>query len=114
MKAHEVPNVGGSTIHLMLGKTLKKECIGGYGMLCVMRLLDEFEQKEITNLVSLPKCIKQVLNKFSNVMLKELLDELPLRRQVDHSIKVMPGVAPPTKAPYRMSHEELKELKVQL
>jgi hypothetical protein len=26
----------------------------------------------------------------------------------------MPGVAPPTKAPYQMSHEKLKELKVQL
>jgi hypothetical protein len=26
----------------------------------------------------------------------------------------MPGIAPPAKAPYRMSHEELKELKVQL
>jgi hypothetical protein len=26
----------------------------------------------------------------------------------------MPGVAPPAKAPYRMSHKELKELKVQL
>jgi hypothetical protein len=26
----------------------------------------------------------------------------------------MPGVAPPAKAPYQMSHEELKELKVQL
>ncbi len=26
----------------------------------------------------------------------------------------MPRVAPPNKAPYRMSHEELKELKVQL
>jgi len=26
----------------------------------------------------------------------------------------MPGVAPPAKAPYKMSHEELKELKVQL
>jgi hypothetical protein len=26
----------------------------------------------------------------------------------------MPGMAPPTKAPYRMSHEELKELKIQL
>ncbi len=36
MKAHEVLNVGGSTIHLMLGKTLDKECMGGYGMLCVM------------------------------------------------------------------------------
>jgi hypothetical protein len=29
-------------------------------------------------------------------------------------MEVMPGVAPPAKAPYRMSHEELKELKVQL
>jgi hypothetical protein len=36
------------------------------------------------------------------------------RRGVDHAIEVMPGVAPPAKAPYRMSHEELKELKVQL
>ncbi len=27
---------------------------------------------------------------------------------------MIPGVAPPAKAPYRMSHEELKELKVQL
>ncbi len=47
-------------------------------------------------------------------MPEELLDELPPRRQVDHAIEVMPRVAPPTKAPYRMSHEELKELKVQL
>jgi hypothetical protein len=30
VKAHEVPSVGGSTIHLMLGKTLEKECMGGY------------------------------------------------------------------------------------
>jgi len=57
MKAHEVLSVGGSTIHLMLGKTLEKKCVGGYGMLCVMRVLDEFEPKEATNLVSLPKCI---------------------------------------------------------
>ncbi len=41
-------------------------------------------------------------------------DELPPRRQVDHVIEVMLGVATPTKAPYQMSHEELKELKVQL
>jgi hypothetical protein len=100
VKAHEVPSVSGLTIHLMLGKTLEKECMGGYGMLCVMRVLDEFEPKETTNLVSLPKCIKRVLNKFPDVMPKELFDELPPRRQVDHAIKVMPRVAPPTKAPY--------------
>ncbi len=33
VKAHEMPSVGGSTIHLMLGKKLEKECMRGYGML---------------------------------------------------------------------------------
>jgi hypothetical protein len=47
-------------------------------------------------------------------MPKELPNELPPRRQVDHAIEVIPGVAPPAKAPYQMSHEELKKLKVQL
>jgi len=100
VKAHEVPNVGGTTIHLMLGKTLERECVGGYGMLCVMRVLDEFEPKEATKVVSLHKCIKQVLEEFPNVMLEELPDELPPRRQVDHAIEVMPGMAPPAKAAY--------------
>jgi hypothetical protein len=47
-------------------------------------------------------------------MPKELPNKLPPRRRVDHAIKVMPGVAPFAKTPYQMSHEELKELKVQL
>jgi hypothetical protein len=98
----------------MLAKNLEKECVGRYGMLCVMRVLDEFEPREATKVVSLHKCIKQVLKEFPDVMPKELPDELPPRRQVDHAIEVMPGVAPPTKAPYRMNHEELRELKVQL
>jgi len=58
MKAHEVPNVGGSTIHMMLRKTLERECMGSYGMLCVMLVLDKFEPKKATNLVSSPKCLK--------------------------------------------------------
>ncbi len=48
------------------------------------------------------------------MMPEELPDELPSRRRVDHAIEVMLGVAPLTKAPYRMNHEELKKLKVQL
>jgi hypothetical protein len=76
--------------------------------MCVMRVLDEFEPKEATNLVACPKCIKRVLAELSDVM----PEKLPPKRRVDHAIEVMPGVAPPTKAPYRMSHEELKELKV--
>jgi hypothetical protein len=61
----------------MLGKNFPKECMGGCGMLCVMRVLDEFEPKEATNLVVSPKCIKRVLNEFPNVMLEELPEELP-------------------------------------
>jgi hypothetical protein len=45
---------------------------------------------------------------------ENLPEDLPLKRWVDHVIEVMLGVAPPAKAPYRMSHEKLKELKVQL
>jgi hypothetical protein len=100
VKAHEVLCVGGSTIHLMLGKTWEGECVGGYGMLCVMQVLDEYEPKEATNLVTSPKCIKQVLDEFPDVMPEELPEDLPPRRQVDHVIEVMPGVAPPAKAPY--------------
>jgi hypothetical protein len=69
-------------------------------MLCVMRVLDEYEPKEAANLVTSPKCIKQVLDEFPDVMLEELPKELPPRRRVDHVIEVMLGVAPPTKASY--------------
>jgi hypothetical protein len=54
----------------MLGKTWEKECMGGYGMLRVMCMLDEFEPKEVTNLVNPLKCVKRVLDEFPNVMLE--------------------------------------------
>jgi hypothetical protein len=80
VKAHELPCVGGSTIHFMLGKTLKKECVGGYGIMCVMRVLDECEPKEATKLVTSTKCIKRVLEKFSDVMPEKLPEDLPPKR----------------------------------
>jgi hypothetical protein len=86
----------------------------GYGMLCVMCVLDKFEPKEATDLVNVPKCVKRMLDKFLDVMLEKLPDELPLKKQIDHAIELMSRVAPPAKAPYRMGHERLNELKVQL
>ncbi len=65
-------------------------------MLCVMHMVDKFEAKEATKLVNFPKCVKQVLDEFVNVM----LEELSPRRQVDHAIKVMSKMTPPTKVPY--------------
>jgi len=87
--------------------------VGSYGMLCVMRVLDEYEPKEAVNLVTSMNCIKQILDEFLDVMPKDLPKDLPPRRRVDHVIQMMLGVAPLVKAPYRMNHEELKELKVQ-
>jgi hypothetical protein len=77
-----------------------------------MWVLNEFEPKEVTNVVTSFKCIMQVLEEFLDVMVEELFEDLPPRRRVDHVIEVMPRVAPLAKAPYRMSHEELKEPKV--
>jgi hypothetical protein len=66
-------------------------------MMCVMQVLDEFEPKEATNLVTSPNCIKRVLDEFSDVM----PEDLPSRRRVDHAIEVMPGVA--------LTHSQLLE-----
>ena len=53
----------------------------------------------------------QVLEKFQDVFLEDIL-ELPPHREVYVSIELVPGAAPTSKAPYRMSTPELVELKL--
>jgi hypothetical protein len=53
-----------------------------------------------------------VLKKFEDVF-KEV-PGLPPRRDIDFSIDLMPGAAPVSKTPYRMSTPELKELQIHL
>jgi len=84
----------------MVGKAFKRECVGGFGMMCVMRVLDEYEPKEVTKLVTSAKCIRRVLEEFPDVMPEELPEDFPPRRRVDHAIEVISGVEPPAKAPY--------------
>ena len=50
---------------------------------------------------------------FLNVFPNELLG-LPPRREVEFSVKLMPGSQPISKTLYQMTPNELKELKVQL
>ena len=54
-----------------------------------------------------------VVREFPDVFLEEL-PSIPLEREVDLSIEIMPGTAPVSRAPYKMAPAELKELKVQL
>jgi hypothetical protein len=53
-----------------------------------------------------------VLNEFENVFQKVL--GLPPKRNIDFSVNLIPRATPVSKAPYRMSTPELKELQLQL
>ena len=54
-----------------------------------------------------------VVKEFPNVFPEEL-PGIPLEREVDLSIEIVPRTAPVSRAPYRMAPAKLKELKVQL
>ena len=54
-----------------------------------------------------------LVREFPNVFPEEL-PSIPLEREVDLSIEIVPGTAPMSWAPNRMAPTELKELKVQL
>jgi len=54
-----------------------------------------------------------VVCEFEDVFPEEL-PGLPLQREIDFAIELIPGAQPVSKAPYRMAPTELKELKVPL
>ena len=54
------------------------------------------------------------IQKHSTTLAKELPDELPPLRQVNHDIDVDPGCIPPSRPPFRLSQPELDELYSQL
>jgi hypothetical protein len=54
----------------------------------------------------------EVLKEFEYVF--QEVPGLPPKRDIDFSVNLMPGAAPVSKAPYRMSAPELKELQLQL
>jgi hypothetical protein len=54
-----------------------------------------------------------VVREFSDVFLDDLLG-MPPERAIEFKIELQPGTAPISKTPYKMSREELAELKVQL
>jgi hypothetical protein len=55
----------------------------------------------------------QVVDEFPDVFLDELLG-MPPDRYIEFLIKLLPGITPITKRPYRMGVDELEELKKQI
>ena len=54
-----------------------------------------------------------MLQEFRDVFLDDI-PGLPPKRDIDFTIELVPGAAPVSKAPYRMSTLEMLELKMQL
>jgi hypothetical protein len=86
---------------MQLKKCYRKGC-----QLFVVRVEEAF-QDVVSNLED-----HRVLKEFEDVF--QEVPGLPPKRDIDFSINLMPGAAPVSKAPYRMSTPELKELQLQL
>jgi hypothetical protein len=69
--------------------------------------VEEASQDEVSKLED-----HEVLKKLKDIF--QVVPGLPPKRDINFSINLMPGAAPVSKAPYRMSTPELKELHLQL
>ena len=99
----------GGRLNFISARELSEKCY-----MLVMRA-GEAEDGVTEKVEFVPKCVKDVLKGYQDVMPEDLSNELPPRREVDHKIEVKPGTEPPSKAPYRLSQKELEEeLKSQL
>ena len=57
---------------------------------------------------------RKILKEFSDVFPKCLPDKLPPKRKVDHTIDLTPGSEPPFRPIYRLTYQEMEELRTQL
>jgi len=57
-----------------------------------------------------PAYILDSFNMFLKVLTNELSNGLPPCKKIDHKIRVVPGSALPSKAPYKLNKKELEEL----
>jgi hypothetical protein len=80
-----------------------------FGMLFINEI-DDSEKRE-SGVARVDPRIKAVLEEYKDLFPDDLPSGLPPTRDIDHKIEIIPGSAPPVRAPYRMSVPELDELK---
>lgn len=101
---------GGLLSNIQFSKAMEN---GEEGFLAIVRTMGQDNQEgELIN--SHTQELRSLLSEFQDVFPDKLPDGLPPTREVDHKIELEPGYSPPSKPTYRMSYEELRELKKQL
>ena len=61
--------------------------------------------------MEVPDCVGELLKQYADVMPPELPMKLPLRRDIDHKIELLPGTIAPAQDPYHMAPKEFDELR---
>eukprot|EP00253_Pinus_taeda_P020127 PITA_20127 len=67
-----------------------------------------------TQISDLPGEVQKLLQEFGDIVVDDLLDELPPRRGISHCIDFIPGASLPNKAAYRMSPKDHEEIRKQV
>ena len=67
-----------------------------------------------TNVTDLPEENREVLSKYSDIVVDDLPNELPPRRNISHQIDFIPGTSLPNKETYRLTPQENEELRKQV
>ena len=94
-------------------------------MLSGKEYLQQFEEDELsyavvcrprvvtmkTNVTDLPEEIQEMLSEFSDIVVDDLPNELPPRRDISHQIDFIPWASLPNKAAYRLTPQENEELR---
>jgi hypothetical protein len=91
--------------------------IGEETFLCLLRHPKDhpdYTASDPETVAAYDAAVQQLLEEFKDVLPEKLPAGLPPRRVVDHEIELEPGHVPPSRPTYRMSYEELHELKRQL
>ena len=64
-----------------------------------------------TNVTDLLKEIQEMLSEFSDIVVDDLPNELPPRRDIIHQIDFILGASLPNKEAYRLTHQENEEMR---
>ena len=64
-----------------------------------------------TKISDLPKEIQEMLQEFSDIVVDDLPDKLPPKRNISHHIDFIPRASLPNKAAYRMSPKDNEEIR---
>jgi hypothetical protein len=91
-------------------RTLKKGNCEAF--LALIRPMDDSNQPGLPD--SVPPDFRNLISSHKDVFPDELPHQLPPHRAVEHSIPIHTDSSPPSKAPYRLSFPEQRELQKQL